>query len=156
MEWLSDVSAANSQIADVISLLHLTYNSMRDKMQMFDDFIPENEKDYDGRLFVDNAVKQNAAHQLETIARALSGKYPIEIQPCKDEPFENRYYVKADDGTWPTQTVKYKFRGKMGSFHFYAQTRAGIYLAVIKFWIEDVVMFPCGAASIQNPKAIAD
>jgi hypothetical protein len=52
---------------------------MRSEKQMLDSFMPLHEKEWEARLFIDEAIKNKTEYTLEAIARALSGKSNIKF-----------------------------------------------------------------------------
>lgn len=120
-------------------------------MNMLNSFMPKHEKEWEARLFIDEAIKNKAEYTLEAVARALSGKHRIEVAyGTKEKPFERKYHIKGDDDKWIEQTKKYLFEAKMREFVVHANTLTGIWLAIIKFWTEDKTIWPCGGAAFPN------
>lgn len=119
---------------------------MRNQQEMINSFMPTHEKEWEARLLVDKAIKGQSEYQLEAIARALSGKNEIKFE--YEAPLNKpTFHVCGDDGTWIKETKQFKISAKMGSYCFYANTKAGIWLEIIKFWIEKESVFPCGAVT---------
>lgn len=126
---------------------------MRNEKEMLDSFIPLHEKEWEARLFIDEAIKNKTDYTLETIARALSGKSNIKFAYAKkDKPFEHTEHIEGDDKKWITKTSKYGIQAKMRPFVFYGNTKTDLWLKIIDFWAGKTTVFSCGGASFPNQK----
>lgn len=126
---------------------------MRNQNQMLDSFMPLHEKEWEARLFIDEAIKSKTEYTLEAIARALSGTNNINFSYSeKDKPFEHMEHIKGDDEKWITKTNKFKIEARMREFIFRGNTKTDIWLKIIDFWAGNVTVFPCGGASFPNEK----
>lgn len=126
---------------------------MRNQKEMSDSFIPLQEKEWEARVFIDEAIKNKTDYTLETIARALSGKCNINFTYAeKDKPFEYTEHIEGDDKKWITKTSKYGIQARMRQFIFYGNTKTDLWLKIIDFWAGKTTVFPCGGASFPNEK----
>lgn len=126
---------------------------MRNEKTMLNTFMPINEKEWEARLFIDEAIKNKAEYTLEAVARALSGKSKIKFAYAeKEKPFEHRDHISGDEGKWITKTEKFAIEAKMDEFVFYGNTEMQLWLKIIDFWAGKVTVFPCGGASFPNEK----
>lgn len=126
---------------------------MRNEKEMLDSFIPLHEKEWEARVFIDEAIKNKTDYTLETIARALSGKSNIKFAYAKkDKPFEHTQHIEGDDKKWITKTNKYGIQARMREFIFYGNTKTDLWLKIIDFWTGNITVFPCGGASFPNQK----
>ena len=123
---------------------------MRNEMKMLNSFMPLREKEWEARLFIDEAIKNKAEYTLEAVARALAG-VKIEIfYGTQEKPFEYKRHIRGDDDRWIEKTEKYLYQATMRGFVFHANTKIGIWLQVIEFWTEKKVIWPCGGAFLPN------
>lgn len=126
---------------------------MRNEKKLLDSFMPLHEKEWESRVFIDEAIKSKSEYTLEAVARALSGLYNIELSYAeKDSPFKYTEHIESDSGQWLTKTKNYGIRAKMREYYFYGNIKIDIWLKVIDFWAGKVSIFPCGGASFPNEK----
>lgn len=127
---------------------------MRNQSNLLNSFLPEHEKEWDARLFIDDAIKTKVEYDLESIARALSGnaKIRLEYKPTHDSFFEHTEHIEADDKSWIKVTKKYKIEARMMEYVFYGNTKTDIWLRVIDFWAGKKTIFPCGGAGFIKIK----
>lgn len=124
---------------------------MRKTNEMLNTFMPQPEKDWEAKLFIDQAIKAQAEYALECVARALSGAYDIQLEyKTQDEPFEDTEHIKGDDGSWIQKTGKYKLRAKMREFTFYGNKPIDLWVKIIHFWTVNQTIMPCGGAQYKN------
>jgi hypothetical protein len=124
---------------------------MRDQNGLLNSFVPQYEKDWDARLYIDEAIKSQAEYHLQTIARALSGKHDIRLNYAdKDKPIDRTQHIEGDDGTWIKKTTKHLIEARMDSFVFYGNDITQIWIQVIDFWIGKKMIWPCGGAAYPN------
>ncbi|AQX86110.1 hypothetical protein I6H88_06655 [Elizabethkingia bruuniana] len=122
---------------------------MRNLKTVANNFIPKHEKEWDARLFVDEAIKSQSEDWLEIICRALSGSNEIKISKSTDRRFEKTRWIKADDGNYFNVTETFQYRCTMDRFVFHGNSHSEIYLEIIKFWISGSI-FPCAGAFKSN------
>lgn len=126
---------------------------MRKQNQMLSAFMPRHEKEWEARLFIDEAIKSKVEYHLEAIAKALSGKDEIKLDyTTEDKPFIHTDHIEGDDGKWTTKSKKYRIEARMREFVFHGNKEIEIWLKVIDFWAGREVCFPCGGASFPNAK----
>lgn len=124
---------------------------MRNEKEMLNSFMPIEEKEWEARLFIDEAIKNKTEYNLEAIARSLSGAYNIEFDYAeKDKPFEYTEHIQGDSKKFITNTNKYRVKAKMREFVFYGNKKVDIWLRIIDFWAGKVTIFPCGGACFPN------
>lgn len=115
---------------------------------LFTSFIPSLEKEWEAKLFIDEAIKNNVEFHLEAIARALCGSYSIKFEYAeRDNYFERTETIKDDNGNYFGRTEKFKIKAYMKEFIFYADNRISIWLQIINFWAGECTIFPCGGAN---------
>ena len=130
---------------------------MRKLNDLGNSFIPKHEKEWEARLFIDSAIKGSVEYQLEAIARALSGRHEIRINTTVDSHlFLNKEDIQGDDGKWISKTSKYPIEARMDAFVFYGKNETQIWVKIIDFWAGNESIYPCGAASFPNEKAIVN
>ena len=126
---------------------------MRELISMYNNLVDNGTKQYEAKKFVDSAIKGAVEQQLETLARALSGSYKIHLEKSSiNKPFEITNHIKTDEGKYVKKTLTYKYRARIDCYCVHAQTRIGIWLAVIGFWTEDQTLYPCGWAGCDPYK----
>lgn len=126
---------------------------MRSENKILNTFMPISEKEWEARLFIDEAIKNKVEYTLEALARALSGKSKIKFTYAeKAKPFENTENIQGDDGKWVTKTQKFAIEIKMDEFVFYGNTETQLWLKIIDFWAGKVTVWPCGGAGFPNEK----
>lgn len=124
---------------------------MRNEKNMLDAFMPLHEKEWESRLFIDEAIKNKTEYHLETIARALSGKHTIKFSHAdKNKPFKHVKHIESDSKGYVTKTKNYKIEARMNGFVFYGNNKIEVWLKVIDFWAGRKKIWPCGGASEPN------
>lgn len=124
---------------------------MRNENMLLNEFVPMHEKEWDARLFIDDAIKTKAEYKLESIARALTGSRLIEFDYANSEQFlENTEHIEGNNGVWIEKTTKYKLRARMKEYHFYGNNKIELWLKIIDFWAGKTSIFPCGGASLRD------
>lgn len=122
---------------------------MRSTTDLLNSFLPKHEKEWDARLFVDQAIKESTERQLEILARALSGICEIRIK-VHQEPQEQVTYADTDCNTFPKKTIKYTHEAYVDTYVFFGNNKTQLYLQIIDFWAGKVSIFPCAGASFPN------
>ena len=124
---------------------------MRNEKDMLNAFMPPSEKNFEARLFIDEAIKNKAEYTLEAVARALSGPCAISVSNAKEgSPYKNTEHIKGDDGEWVSVTNQYSMVAKMNEFVFYGNKKTELWLRIIDFWAGREAQWPCGGASFPN------
>lgn len=128
---------------------------MRNLKTTYDALVPKHEKEWDAKLLIDSALKNDVEHKLQIMAHALSGKYKISFEksPHKDKLHKNEVHTSGDCGSFVKTTTKHKLLAKLQSedsgYVFYGNNNTQIYLQIIDFWAGKCSVFPCGGAQFQ-------
>ena len=81
---------------------------MRNEKEMLNSFMPLHEKEWEARLFIDEAIKNKAEYLLEATARALCGVHKIRISYAEEnKPFSHSEHIEGDDGKWVVKTKEF-------------------------------------------------
>lgn len=126
---------------------------MRNQQNMINTFMPMHEKEWESRLFIDEAIKGKAEYHLEAIARALAGKNEIRFDVAsKEKPHIVPNQIKTDSGRYVTVTNKYLYSvSVMNAFHVYANSMTEVWIEIIKGYAgASPMVFPCGGAFFPN------
>ena len=126
---------------------------MRTQVELLSQILSPEEKEWEARLFVDEAIKSSVEFELQKIAKALSGGCYFLIEES-DVGFEDMCYIKGDDKNYHKVTERRKFCISMktsdSGWIFYADNRIGLWLKVIDFWAGKQTIFPCASTSWQK------
>lgn len=124
---------------------------MRNEQKMINSFMPIHEKEYEARLFIDEAIKGKVEYQLQAMARALSGNNKIRLRYSNnEEQVESIEQVKGDCGTYVRVSKKWAIEARLREFAFYGNNEIQIWLEIINFWAGKTTIFPCGGSFINT------
>ena len=123
---------------------------MRNQIDLINNFMPIYEKEWESQLFIDKAIKDKAEYHLESIARALSGIYQLEISRSENKPFKVTEHIRSDDGEFIEKTERYEWAVKFDAYTLYGKNKLQIWLKIIDFWAGNCMIKPCGGASLPN------
>jgi len=122
---------------------------MRIQKRLLDSFLPKHEGEWDARLFIDSAIKQNVEFTLEILTKALSGVNEIKFT-FHQEPQEHFIYQETDEKTFPKYTFKYLCEAKVDSYCFFGKNKIQLLTQIIDFWAGKESVYPCGGAYFPN------
>lgn len=128
---------------------------MRSTLDMAYSFMPQNEKEYEAVLFVDEAIREKVEYHLAALARALCGPKNMNIEyagPSDTDRFEHTEHKQDNLGGWHELTSRYKYRilfGHNREYTVYGTNLTQAYLRLIDWFAGDCMCFPCmGAYSL--------
>jgi hypothetical protein len=123
---------------------------MRKQNNLLDSFLPKHEKEWESRLFIDEAIKNSVEFHLETIARALCGKYEIKLKKAHERPFERTEHIEGDCKSWIRKTERFEWEASFDCWVIYGKNKTQMWLNIIDFWAGKQTVFPSGATGYRN------